>query len=29
MTGTYNMVKFQEEMKYDRASGVDLDPLIS
>jgi len=25
--GTYNMVKFQEEMKYDRASGVDFGPV--
>ncbi len=25
--GTYNMVKFQEEMKYDRASGVQFGPV--
>jgi acetolactate synthase-1/2/3 large subunit len=25
--GTYNMVKFQEEMKYDRASGVNFGPV--
>ena len=25
--GTYNMVKIQQEMKYDRPSGVDLGPI--